>query len=83
MFAILQTNLFVPFLGETLMERIVENSGDYVWAGLPVFWVLGIVLIALLLSYFSDRLLQMEVKAIYGGLIKRLDDLLEELEKLR
>ena len=83
MFALLESNLFVPFLGETLMERIVKNSGDYVWAGLPVFWVLGIALIALLLSYFSDRLLQLEVKAIYGGLIKRLDSLLEELEKLR
>ena len=81
--AILQTQLFVPFLGETLMERIVKNAGDNLLAGWPVFWLLSIVLIALALSYFSNRLFQLEMKSIYGDLIKHLDDLLVDLEQLR
>lgn len=60
-----------------------KHSGDYLLAGWPVLWLLGILLIALCLSYFSNRLFQLEMKSIYGDLIKRLDDMLVDLEQLR
>lgn len=81
--AILQTNFFIPFLDETLLERMVGNSTPAMIAGIPVLWVASILLIAAALSYFSTRFFKMEMRSIYGELIEKLDRSLAELEELR
>ncbi len=81
--AILQTNFFVPFLGKTLLERLVGDATPALMAGIPVWWVAGILLIAVALSYFSTRFFKMEMRSIYGELIEKLDRSLAELEELR
>ena len=81
--AILQTNFFVPFLDETLLERMVGDATPAMMAGVPVWWVAGILLIAVALSYFSTRFFKMEMRSIYGELIEKLDRSLAELEELR
>lgn len=81
--AILQTNFFIPFLGETLLERMVGNSPPAMIAGIPVSWIASILLIAATLSYFSTRFFKMEMRSIYGELIEKLDRSLAELEELR
>ncbi len=81
--ALLHTNLFVPFIGETLIERLVENPDSQPFYGLPMAGMLGLLAFAVILSYFSNYLFKLEMKTMYGGLIARLDDLLDELNALR
>lgn len=80
---ILNTNFFIPFLGETLIDKILSNPGTYVFNGLPILWLSGIVLAAIGLSFFADQIFKREMKSIYGELISRLDQLLKEMEELR
>ena len=56
--AILQTNFFVPFLDETLLERMMGDATPTMIAGIPVLWMAIILLIAVALSYFSTRFFQ-------------------------
>lgn len=81
--AILQTNFFAPFLDETLLERMVGDSTPAMIAGIPMWWMAGILLVAIVLSYFSTRFFKMEMRSIYGELIEKLDRSLAELEELR
>ncbi|MEM8909655.1 MAG: hypothetical protein AAGD05_17540, partial [Bacteroidota bacterium] len=81
--AILQTNLFVPFLGTTLMEKFVEESNTFLVFGLPILWIVGILLSAILLSYCSIFLFKKEMNSIYGDLISKLDSLLNDLNELK
>lgn len=81
--AILQTHFFIPFLDETLIERIIGDSQPSLIAGIPWGWWLGIIAIAMVLSYFSTLFFKMEMRSIYGELIHKLDGMLAELEDLR
>jgi len=81
--AILKTNLFVPFIGETLLERFTNNQIGLNIGGIPLFWLSVIIIISLILSYFSDLLFKREIKSIYGDLIARIEQLLMELKELR
>lgn len=81
--ALLQTDLFIPFIGETLIERFSGDNSFYLIGNMPAYWLAGILFIAGLLSLVSTQFFKMEMKSIYGDLIKRLDDMLLELESLR
>lgn len=80
---ILNTNFFIPFLGETIMDKILNHPNTYQLAGLPIIWMVGIGLIAFGLSFFSDQFFKREIRSIYGDIILRLDQLLAEMEELR
>lgn len=80
---ILQTNFFVPFIGETLLEKFSTSSNLYMWGGVPLAWMLVIGLIAIVLSFLSNYFFQKEVQSIYGGTINRIQRLLAEMEELR
>lgn len=80
---LLNTNFFIPFLGESLMDKIVSSPSTYLLADLPVLWIMGIVLVATGLSFFSAQFFKREMKSIYGEQINRLDQLLEEMKELR
>ena len=81
--ALLKTNFFIPFIGTTLIEKIVGNSGQLLIGGIPLIIIISLLLIAAILSYFSNKYFQLEMKSIYGDLIVKLDSLLVELEGLR
>ena len=79
--AILKTNLFIPFIGETLIERFVGPPNANTLLGLPTVWLIGIGSIAIFLSFFSDYFFKKEMKSIYGDLIGKLDELLVDLKE--
>ena len=79
--AILRTNLFVPFIGETLLERLVDSSSKAVFMGLPFGGLMIILTLAIILSYFSGFLFKKEIKSIYGDLIGKLDELLVDFDQ--
>ena len=78
--AILQTNLFIPFIGETLLDRLMDSQ-----FGIPIiiFVALAILIISILLSYFSKHLFEKEFDSIYGETIRNIKRLIEDLEALR
>lgn len=80
---ILNTNFFIPFLGETIMDKILNHPNTYQLVGLPIIWMIGIGLAAIGLSFFSDHFFRREIRSIYGDTILRLDQLLAEMEELR
>lgn len=80
--AILHTNFFIPFIGETLIEKFVPNSNSTLFFGMPIPWLFGLLGIAAILSYCSSFFFKLEMKTLYGDLIGRLDDLLKELHAL-
>lgn len=81
--ALLHTNVLIPFLGEPLVEVFFKESNAYKILGLPLLWIMGLTLLAVLLSYGSNYLFRLEIKSIYGDLIHKLDVLLADLQELR
>lgn len=83
MLGILRTNLFVPFWGDTLMGKMLNSPNAWIGGGLVVFWVSCILLVAILLSFFSHFIFKREMNSIYGGILGKLEQLLKDMEELR
>ena len=81
--ALLQTNFFIPFIGETLVERLTPTTLVFQIFGFPLWSLVGILFLAGMLSYLSDYLFQREMQSIYGDLISKLDRLLADLNTLQ
>lgn len=81
--AILYTNFFIPFIGETLIDKILNNENTFAVNEIPVFWFLGIVIIAIVLSYFSSSFYKREMESIYGDILGKIKQLLAEVEELQ
>lgn len=77
--AILKTQLFIPFIGETLFERLWDS--DF---GLPmmIFISVGILILAVVLSFFSNYLFKREFNSIYGETVRSIKTLIKEVEDL-
>lgn len=78
-FGLLQTNFFVPFLGETLLNKLLNSQSIAIM--LP-FLILIIVVAAIALSYLSTFIFKREMRSIYGDVLGRLEQLLAELDEL-
>lgn len=78
--AILQTNLFVPFIGETILERI---SDQHILGILPIAWIITTIIIAFIFSYYSNYIFKKEFNSIYGDTVNRIQQSLNEMEELK
>lgn len=71
-------------LGETVVNELLMEFPDMaVVFGLPLVFVIGGFVIIGLLAYFGGRIYQWDVKLVYGGVLKKLDELLADMEELR
>ena len=76
--------LWFSEVGESLMETVVaENPGIYLVNGIPVFWLLGVLLIAGLLGVSAGALYRFDVKLVYGRVFEKLDEIIADMEELR
>lgn len=71
-------------LGETITNKIILNypATDLVF-GVPLFIIPGVILMMVLLSYLGGRLYNWDLKVVYGGLLKKLDEIIADMEELR
>jgi len=70
--------------GQNLYNEIIGNYNEiYMINGMPVFWLLGITLLASLLALFGGRIYNWDVGMIYGRVFKKLDEILADIEELR
>ena len=76
---------FLLFLNpntNTMLANIMNNPDTYLYYGIPVLWVFGVVFTTLFLFYFGERLYFWAIKLSYGRLMKKLDRTLREMEEL-
>jgi len=67
---------------ETLNE-VLGSHQIYFLKGIPVFWVFGILLITAILAYFGGALYRLDLKIVYGRVLKKLDEVIADMEELR
>ena len=65
-----------------MREKVAANTDDLVF-GLHIHTTIVIIVAAVLMSIFSKAIHRKDVKTIYGGIIKKLDSALAEMEELR
>lgn len=72
------------YLGERIASGILVVFPDtYLLFGVPLFAiVIGLIIIALLII-FGGRIYMWDLNVIYGRVLKKLDELLEDIEKIR
>ena len=51
--------------------------------GLPWFVLLGGIVMMLLLAYFGGRIYKWDLNIVYGRILQKLDDIIEDMEELR
>jgi len=67
-------------------ETIINFKNDpdiYMIIGLPVFLTLAVLAIFLIMAYFSKHIYVYDFKLIYGRVMKKLDELIADMEELR
>ncbi len=71
-------------LGERFVDKLLLNFPDTpLIVGIPVVGIIGVILIIGLLAFFGDRIYQWDLNLVYGRVIKKLNELLTDLESLR
>ena len=71
------------FLGDRILNKIyVEFPNTIIIFGLPLIGVFMIVLILGLLSFFGARIYQWDFNIVYGRILKKLEELMSDIESL-
>lgn len=71
-------------LGEAITNRLVLNyPGIDLVFGVPLFIILGVILLMVLLSYIGGKIYNWDLKVVYGGVLKKLDEIIADMEELR
>lgn len=65
------------------INRVFGNYQPYMLYGIPVFWVFGMLIIVVLLAIFGGRIYKWDLNIVYGRVLRKLDELLSDMEDLR
>jgi len=68
---------------ELIQEILGKPHQIYLINGIPVFWVLGLIIITGLLAYFGKRIYKFDLNLVYGRVLKKLDEIMADMEELR
>jgi hypothetical protein len=68
---------------ELVSELLNQYPNMYMFIGLPVYGIVAIIVGLCLLALVGARLGQWEINMVYGGIIKRLDEMMTDMEELR
>jgi hypothetical protein len=67
---------------ETL-NRILGNYQPDMIYGLPIYWMTAMLVIITLLAIFGGRIYKLDLNIVYGGILKKLAELISDMEDLR
>lgn len=71
------------YLGERIVNEIlVSFPNTYLVFGIPLVGIVIVVVIMVLLAFLGGRIYQWDFNLIYGKVFKKLEELLEDLEKI-
>ena len=51
--------------------------------GIPVYWILSMLLIIILIAIFGERIYKWDLNLVYGGVLKKLAELISDMEDLQ
>ena len=55
----------------------------YLVNGIPIFWMLPVILVTGLFAFFGGRIYNFDVGLVYGRVFKKLEEILADMEELR
>jgi hypothetical protein len=67
---------------ETL-NRILGNYQPDMIYGLPIYWMTAMLVIITLLAIFGGRIYKLDLNIVYGGILKKLAELISDMEDLK
>ena len=71
-------------VGRLYIEKAQEKIPDLQMVGaVPLYWLIGMSIFALLMSVFAKPIYQLDMNLIYGNMFKKLEDMLSDMEELR
>jgi hypothetical protein len=65
------------------LNRMLGGYQPYMVFDIPVFWVIAMIVIIILLAIFGGRIYKWDLNIVYGRIIKKLDELITDMEDLR
>jgi hypothetical protein len=83
--------IFIAMVSGFWFSNDFNNSlnkilGDYqpdMIYGIPVYWILSMLLIIILLAIFGGRIYKWDLNLVYGGVLKKLAELISDMEDLQ
>ena len=71
-------------LGEAITNKLLLNYPDISLVfGVPLIIIIGVILIMVLLSYLGGRIYNWDMKLVYGGVLRKLDEIIADMETLK
>ena len=64
-------------------NRILGNYQPDMIYGLPIYWMAAMLVIIALLAIFGGRIYKLDLNIVYGGILKKLAELISDMEDLR
>lgn len=80
---VLFTRFFEVFFGNTLFNTIMNDPDIGRTTFWPVLLALPLFMMVFLAAYYSKRIYREDVQAVYGGLMRKLEELIADMEELR
>jgi hypothetical protein len=83
--------IFIAMVSGFWFSNDFNNSlnkilGDYqpdMIYGIPVYWILSMLLIIILIAIFGERIYKWDLNLVYGGVLKKLAELISDMEDLQ
>jgi hypothetical protein len=73
---------FSTDIRETSNRILGSYQPDMIY-GMPIYWMALMLVIIILLAVFGGRIYKLDLKIVYGGLLKKLAELISDMEDLR
>jgi hypothetical protein len=74
------------WFSSSFRETLDRVSGSYqpdMYYGLPIYWIGSMLVIVVLLAIFGGRIYKWDLSIVYGGILRRLQELIKDMEDLR
>ncbi len=65
------------------LHRIFGDYQPYMISGIPVYWVSAMLAIVILLALLGGRIYKWDLNLVYGGILRKLEELIRDMEDLR
>jgi hypothetical protein len=71
-------------LGESITNKLIlDYPGIDLIFGVPLYIFLAVILIMGLFSYLGGRIYNWDLKVVYGGVLRKLEEIIADMEELR
>lgn len=73
---------FANFNDETRIKLQADPDIEMIW-GMPMWGIIGVGIFAAIFGIFSGKIYKWDMKTVYGSVMKKLEELIADMEELR